>query len=216
MVSKAKDARNPHTVVVAIGGPDLIGAVCVKVELRPAPESTVNATLLATRPRRFPPCARARPLRSALRSSWGALKPFRETLARICDEGKKFALGDPHDVDVLMRRLASHLVCDIFAGDEQRARELLLMTLCVLQQTSEVSTRRFGGAYRNELRIENETTRRIHQRDAVEVSITLGSHSRAVEAKCDPGFVDLKLLRVEHKKIVPMTPDKITRAREAA
>src|SRR5512146_3308953 len=78
------------------------------------------------------------------------------------------------------------------------------MALCVLQQTSELGAGRFGGSYRNELRAENETTRRIHQRDAVEVSIPLSSHRRAVEAKCDPRFVDLKLLRMEHKKTVPI------------
>jgi len=55
-------------------------------------------------------------------SSRARLKPFRENLARFSDEEKKFALGDPHDVDILMRRLAGHQVCDIFAGDEQRAR----------------------------------------------------------------------------------------------
>lgn len=43
VVSKAKDARNPHTFVVAIGGPDLIGAVRVKVELWRAPEPSVSA-----------------------------------------------------------------------------------------------------------------------------------------------------------------------------
>ena len=43
VVSKGKDARNPHTFVVAIGGPDLIGAVRVKVELWRAPESTAHA-----------------------------------------------------------------------------------------------------------------------------------------------------------------------------
>ena len=52
----------------------------------------------------------------------GSLKPFREPLARFPEEGKKFALGDPHYVDILMRRLASHFACDILAGDEQRAR----------------------------------------------------------------------------------------------
>lgn len=41
-------------------------------------------------------------------SSRGRLKPFRETLARFCDEDKKFALGDPHYVDILMRCLESH------------------------------------------------------------------------------------------------------------
>jgi hypothetical protein len=55
-------------------------------------------------------------------SSGGRLKPFRETLARFSDEDQKFALGDPHYVDILMRRLASHQVRDIFAGNEQRAR----------------------------------------------------------------------------------------------
>jgi predicted nucleotidyltransferase component of viral defense system len=42
-VSKAKDARNPHTFVVAIGGPDLIGAVRVKVELWRVKESALTA-----------------------------------------------------------------------------------------------------------------------------------------------------------------------------
>jgi hypothetical protein len=80
----------------------------------------------------------------------------------------------------------------------------VLVVLRALQQRSELGAGRFGGGYRNELRAENEAARRVHQRDAVEVSITLGSHRRAVESKCDPGFVDLKLLRMEHKKSVPM------------
>src|SRR5579883_2425263 len=141
--------------------------------------------------------------------SWrGRLKPFPESLARSFYEDKKLALGDPYYVNILMRRLESHQVCDVFSSDEQGARQLLLMALRVLQQRSELGARRFEGSYRNELRAENETARRLHQRDAVEVSIMLGSHRRAVEAKCDPGFVDLKLLRLEHKKAVPMTPRK--------
>lgn len=47
VVSKAKDARNPHTFVVAISGSDLIGAVRVKVELWRAPESALNAVKIA-------------------------------------------------------------------------------------------------------------------------------------------------------------------------
>ncbi|HEY1888979.1 MAG TPA: nucleotidyl transferase AbiEii/AbiGii toxin family protein [Steroidobacteraceae bacterium] len=42
-VSKAKDARNPHTFVVAIGGPDLIGGVRVKVELWRVKASALTA-----------------------------------------------------------------------------------------------------------------------------------------------------------------------------
>lgn len=41
-------------------------------------------------------------------SSWGRLEPLRETLARFSDEDKKFAFGDPHYVDIPMRRLAGH------------------------------------------------------------------------------------------------------------
>lgn len=52
-VSKAKDARNPHTFVVAVGGPDLIGAVRVKVELWRAPESTLNAVKTTVTPVRL-------------------------------------------------------------------------------------------------------------------------------------------------------------------
>jgi hypothetical protein len=53
IVTKAKDARNPHTFVVAIGGADLIGAVRVKVELWRAPESTVNAVKTTVSPIRL-------------------------------------------------------------------------------------------------------------------------------------------------------------------
>ncbi len=53
VVSKAKDARNPHTFVVAIGGADIVGAVRVKVELWRAPESTVNAVKTTVSPIRL-------------------------------------------------------------------------------------------------------------------------------------------------------------------
>src|SRR5690348_8948001 len=91
---------------------------------------------------------------------------------------------------------------------------MLSVALRLLQQTTELCTRRFSGGYRNELRAEHETTRRIHQRYAVKVSIALRSHGHAVKAKYDPGFVDLKLLRMEHTKTVPRTPNKIICALE--
>ncbi|MGH8294055.1 MAG: nucleotidyl transferase AbiEii/AbiGii toxin family protein [Steroidobacteraceae bacterium] len=52
-VSKAKDARNPHTFVVAIGGPDLIGAVRVKVELWRVKESALTAVRTTVSPVRL-------------------------------------------------------------------------------------------------------------------------------------------------------------------
>lgn len=52
-VSKAKDARNPHTFVVAIGGPDLIGAVRVKVELWRVKESALTAVSTTVTPVRL-------------------------------------------------------------------------------------------------------------------------------------------------------------------
>lgn len=53
VVSKAKDARNPHTFVVAIGGPELIGVVRVKVELWRAAESALNAVKSTVSPIRL-------------------------------------------------------------------------------------------------------------------------------------------------------------------
>ena len=52
-VSKAKDACNPHTFVVAIGGPDLIGAVRIKVELRRVKESALSAVKTTIAPVRL-------------------------------------------------------------------------------------------------------------------------------------------------------------------
>ncbi len=52
-VSRAKDARNPHTFVVAIGGSDLIGAVRVRVELWRAKESALTAVKTTVTPVRL-------------------------------------------------------------------------------------------------------------------------------------------------------------------
>lgn len=52
-VSKAKDARNPHTFVVAVGGPDLIGAVRVRVELWRVKESALSAVRTTVSPVRL-------------------------------------------------------------------------------------------------------------------------------------------------------------------
>jgi hypothetical protein len=81
------------------------------------------------------------------------------------------------------------------------------MTLCIFQETAELSPRGFCSSYRDELRTENETARRIHQRKAVKVSVTFRSHVRAVEAERYPGFVDFKLLGMEHSRTVLITPN---------
>ncbi len=52
-VSKAKDARNPHTFVVAVGGPDLIGAVRVKVKLWRVKESALRGVKTTVTPVRL-------------------------------------------------------------------------------------------------------------------------------------------------------------------
>ena len=82
VVSKAKDAPNPHTFVVAIGGPDLIGAVRVKVKLWRAPDSTVNAVKSTVSPI---------PLVSGAASGLQTLVPTAE-LTELYVE-KVFALG---------------------------------------------------------------------------------------------------------------------------
>lgn len=52
-VSKSKDAHNPHAFVVAIGGPDIIGAVRVKVELWRVAESPLAAVKTTVAPVRL-------------------------------------------------------------------------------------------------------------------------------------------------------------------
>jgi hypothetical protein len=80
------------------------------------------------------------------------------------------------------------------------------MTSRILQQASELDSSGCGlrRSCGNELRAKAETARRIHQRDAVEVSIELGPNRLAVETKRDPGFVDLKLFGMKHAKTVPV------------
>ncbi|WP_332775388.1 nucleotidyl transferase AbiEii/AbiGii toxin family protein [Polaromonas sp.] len=52
-VSKAKDGRNPHAFVVAIGGPDVIGAVRVKVELWQTNQKAMSALKAVVAPVRL-------------------------------------------------------------------------------------------------------------------------------------------------------------------
>jgi len=65
----------------------------------------------------------------------------------------------------------------------------------------------FCSSCRNELRAKNEATRRVHQRDAVEITITFGPDGRVVETKRDPSFVDLKLFGMKQAKTVLVKPD---------
>ncbi len=53
LVSRAKDARNPHTFVIAIGGPDPIGGVRVKVELWGVKQSALTAVKATVSPVRL-------------------------------------------------------------------------------------------------------------------------------------------------------------------
>ncbi len=86
------------------------------------------------------------------------------------------------------------------------------MTFRILQQAAELGSSWFCSSCRNELRAKNEAARRVHQRDAVEIPITLGPDRRVVETECDPSFVDLKLFGVKHAKTVLVTPnDKVER-----
>lgn len=49
-VSKAKDGRNPHSFIVSIGGPDVIGAVRVKVEMWQAKEEVLSSVKAVVAP----------------------------------------------------------------------------------------------------------------------------------------------------------------------
>lgn len=42
-VGKAKDGRNPHALIVSIGGPDLIGSIKVKVEMWQTAEAALSS-----------------------------------------------------------------------------------------------------------------------------------------------------------------------------
>jgi predicted nucleotidyltransferase component of viral defense system len=52
-VGKAKDGHNPHAFVVSIGGPDVIGAVRVKVELWQTAETALSAVKVVIAPVRL-------------------------------------------------------------------------------------------------------------------------------------------------------------------
>jgi len=52
-VEKAKDGRNPHAFVVSIGGPDVIGAVRVKVEMWRTEEAALSAVKAVVAPVRL-------------------------------------------------------------------------------------------------------------------------------------------------------------------
>ena len=68
----------------------------------------------------------------------------------------------------------------------------------------------------NELRAKNEAARRVHQRDAVEITITFGPDGGVIETKRDPSFVDLKLFGMKHMKTVLVKPNDEAERRAGA
>ncbi|CAG0998089.1 hypothetical protein BURK2_02808 [Burkholderiales bacterium] len=52
-IGKAKDGRNPHAFVVSIGGPEVVGAVRVKVELWQTTATVLSATKVVVAPVRL-------------------------------------------------------------------------------------------------------------------------------------------------------------------
>ena len=134
----------------------------------------------------------------------GSRAPLGEPLARLSDEDDKLNFRDHNHCDIEAHRLARHEISGIFTCDEQRLWQLLLMALRVLQKPAELGSSGFFSRHGNELGAENKTARRIQQRNAVKVSIALGSDRHAVETERNPGFIDLKLLRMKHAKIAAL------------
>ena len=81
---------------------------------------------------------------------------------------------------------------------EERFGQLLPMCLPFFQQTFGLHLRWLRRIYRDERRAQDEATCRIHERDEVEVAVGLRADRRIVQLECDPSFVDLKLIRMEH------------------
>src|SRR6266403_2005582 len=144
------------------------------------------------------------------------LKPLGKSLARFSYENEQFVFRDPHDFNTLLRCLESHSIGNVFTRDEERPGQLPLMTFRILQQAAELGSSRFCSSCRNKLRTKNEATRRVHQRDAVEITITFGPDRRVVETERDPSFVDLKLFGVKHAKTVLVSPNNEVERRGAS
>jgi len=136
-------------------------------------------------------------------SQSNSLKPLGESLARIFKENQKLALRDPHHVDVLLRRLASQAITGIFLRDKECPWPLPLVTLCALHQLENLGPSGLRGSRWNQCYAQDETTRRIHQRKAVEVSVLLGPDGDIVQAKRYPGLVDFELVRMKHAITFP-------------
>jgi hypothetical protein len=127
-----------------------------------------------------------------------ASESLRKFLPRFSNEDEHFAFQDVYHVDLLSRRFLDQDFGDVPLRDEQRFRKLLLVALRLRQQTSDWQLIRVRNAQRKEVGAENESTRRVHERDAVEVAVRNRSDRRAVKPERYPGFVDHKLFRMKH------------------
>ncbi|HZF14488.1 MAG TPA: hypothetical protein VE046_00965 [Steroidobacteraceae bacterium] len=129
---------------------------------------------------------------------------------RFSNEDEHFAFQDAYHMDLLSQRFLDQNFGDVPLRDEQRFRKLLLVALRLCQQTSDWQLIGVRDAQRKEVGAENETTRRVHERDAIEIAVRNRPDWRAVEPERYPCFVDHKLFRMKHVHSRPWRPIRMS------
>ena len=81
------------------------------------------------------------------------------------------------------------------------------MALRTLHQVTKFELSRAGCVYCNEIRAKNKTTCGIHQRDAVKISIFIGSNWCRVETKRYPSLVNFEIVGMKHANTYQVPPN---------
>lgn len=121
-----------------------------------------------------------------------------ETLLSLTDEDEELIFLYRNDIDTFAFRLCEEVSLELAGWNEERFRHSLPMFPSGLQEAARFQPRGLRLIRRDHGVAEDEATRCIHETDAIEGTILLSLKWFVIDPEGDPGFIDLKLVRMQH------------------
>lgn len=151
--------------------------------------------------------AAGRPQLEAMRASErGALSGFTifpfyvlfKALPRLTDEHLQLTLLYGNDGDSPALSLGRQGSLELAGWHKERNGEFLLVSPSCLEQAPRFQRGWFCFVDGDHLRSQDEAASRVHEAEAIKGSILFRSNGLIVQPKRYPGFIDVKLIRMQH------------------
>jgi hypothetical protein len=126
------------------------------------------------------------------------LNVFSEATSRLADENEQLAFFHGHDRNALPLCFGWQDILKPAPRNEKRDGKLALVLRSFPEEVPRPDLGRFSVRYWDELRAQDEATRRVHQCDDVEGAILLGVNGLLIQLERDPRLINLELGRMQH------------------